>query len=55
MNIVIEGCDAMGKGTQIALIEKEFEKLAAAVHIIHYSNIKLEKLEGALKIIAREL
>lgn len=49
MNIVIEGCDAMGKGTQIAFIEKEFEKLAAAVHIIHYSNIKLDT-NDAIKV-----
>lgn len=49
MNIVIEGCDAIGKGTQIALIEKEFEKLAAAVHIIHYSNIKLDT-NDAIKV-----
>ena len=39
----------MGKGTQIALIEKEFEKLAAAVHIIHYSNIKLDT-NDAIKV-----
>jgi thymidylate kinase len=49
MNVIIEGCDAMGKGTQIALIEKEFEKLAKAVHIVHYSNIKLET-NDAIKV-----
>lgn len=42
MNIIIEGADALGKDTQIALIEKEFEKRSKAVHIVHYSNIKLD-------------
>lgn len=45
MNIIIEGCDAMGKGTQIANIEKEWEKRNKAVHIVHYSNIKLDSNE----------
>lgn len=35
----------MGKGTQIAFIEKEFEKRNKAVHIVHYSNIKLDTNE----------
>mgnify|MGYP002520601946 CR=1 FL=1 len=38
------GCvDAMGKGTQIQLIENELEKRNKAVHIVHYSNIKFTK------------
>ena len=49
MNIIVCGADALGKSTQIALIEKEFEKLAAAVHIIHYSNIKLDT-NDAIKV-----
>ena len=58
MNIIIEGCDAMGKGTQIANIEKEFENRNKAVHIIHYSNIKLdsnEKIKLASQIRYREM
>jgi len=39
----------MGKGTQIALIEKECEKRNKAVHIVHYSNIKLET-NDAIKV-----
>lgn len=45
MNIIIEGTDALGKDTQISFIEKEFEKRGKAVHIIHYSNIKLDTNE----------
>ncbi len=45
MNIIICGADALGKSTQIALIEKEWEKRNKAVHIIHYSNIKLDTNE----------
>ena len=45
MNVIIEGADAMGKSTQIANIEKEFEKRNKAVHIVHYSNIKLDTNE----------
>ena len=58
MNIIIEGTDALGKDTQISFIEKEFEKNHKAVHIIHYSNIKLdsiESIEQASKIRYREM
>ena len=41
--------DALGKDTQIALIEKEFEKRSKAVHIVHYSNIKLDT-NDAIKV-----
>ena len=49
MIILIEGVDCLGKDTQISFIEKEFEKRNKAVHIIHYSNIKLDTNE-AIKV-----
>ena len=49
MNIIVCGADALGKSTQIALIEKEWEKRNKAVHIIHYSNIKLDT-NDAIKV-----
>ena len=58
MNILIEGVDCLGKSTQISFIEKEFEKDHKAVHIIHYSNIKLDSIEAieqASKIRYREM
>lgn len=38
--ILVEGCDAMGKGTQIEKIKSFYEKKGFPVHIIHYSNVK---------------
>lgn len=58
MNVIVCGADALGKSTQISFIEKEFEKDHKAVHIIHYSNIKLdtvEEIEQASKIRYREM
>lgn len=49
MNVLIEGCDCLGKDTQINFIEKEFEKRNQVVHIIHYSNIKLDTNEAIKK------
>lgn len=49
MNIIIEATDAMGKDTQIAFIENEFERRGKVVHIIHYSNIKLDTNEDIKK------
>lgn len=49
MNVIFESTDAMGKDTQIAFVEKEFEKRGKAVHIIHYSNIKLDTNEDIKK------
>lgn len=58
MNILIEGVDCVGKDTQIRFLETEFEKLGKVVHIIHYSNIKLENnenIEIASKLRYREM
>ena len=59
MNIIVCGADAMGKSTQIQLIENELEKLGKAVHIVHYSNIKFTKdnseIENASMIRYREM
>ena len=41
MTLLIEGCDNVGKGTQIEYIKKyEEEKYNCPVHYMHYSNIK---------------
>lgn len=58
MNIIFESTDAMGKDTQIALLERELEKRGKAVHILHYSNIRLDsnsQIETASKIRYREM
>lgn len=58
MNIIFESTDAMGKDTQIQLLEKELEQRGKAVHILHYSNIKLNnnsQIEVASKIRYREM
>ena len=43
MNIICEGTDALGKGTQIQLIKNEFERRGQAVMVAHYSNLKFSK------------
>lgn len=41
MTLLIEGCDNVGKGTQIEYIKKYVEeKYNCPVHYMHYSNIK---------------
>lgn len=58
MNVIVEAADAMGKDTQIGFIEQEFERRGKAVHIIHYSNIKLatnKDIEIASRIRYREM
>lgn len=51
--------DAMGKSTQIQLIENELERRHKAVHIVHYSNIKFTKdnkeIENASALRYREM
>lgn len=41
MTLLVEGCDNVGKGTQIEFIKKYVEeKYNCPVHYMHYSNIK---------------
>ena len=45
MNVLFEGPDNCGKGTQIELLRNRLAKLDQPVHIIHYSGFKLPKEE----------
>lgn len=40
MVVLIEGVDAVGKGTQIEMLKQEFEKKGFLVHLVHYSSVK---------------
>ena len=40
MVVIVEGCGAMGKGTQIAELVKAAQKRYIVPHILHYSNVK---------------
>lgn len=49
MNIILDGVDCVGKDTQIRFIEEEFESRDKVVHLLHYSNIKMNSKEKILK------
>jgi hypothetical protein len=43
MIIIVEGPDNVGKGTQIENIKKWIGETGESVHVLHYSNIKVDK------------
>lgn len=55
MTIVVEGVDAIGKGTQIELLKSEFEKKGIPTHVMHYSSVKGLKDKKKVEAYSRKL
>ncbi|MCF0124822.1 MAG: hypothetical protein HUJ68_03545 [Clostridia bacterium] len=56
MTLLVEGCDNVGKGTQIEFIKNYVEnKYNCPVHYMHYSNIKGKSSSDDIRKISEEL